>query len=69
MSDDLTNFERRLTLAALWNFKYSVVKDIDEQAEDDDDRLRLQETGETCDEAARKLGGDPTKNMYGAPEF
>lgn len=67
--DDLTPYERRLTLGALWHSKAKAVDGLSARSEDDDDALHVQETGEAYDSAARKLGGDPEKDLYGAPEF
>lgn len=64
--DDLTNYERRLTLGALWTFRNTVAKDLSAGG---DDPVHEIEMIDACDSAAQKLGGDPGEHMYGAPRF
>lgn len=68
--DDLTDYERRLTLGALWNFRNSLERDYDKAMEGTaDDVTHKREFMAALDSAARKLGGDPSEHMYGAPRF
>lgn len=64
--DDLTEGERRYVLAALSFWRDDQVRNLEDTAEDDDDRRHIADMRATCDAAAAKLGGDPTDPHYGA---
>ncbi|HEX2042233.1 MAG TPA: hypothetical protein VHF24_06305 [Acidimicrobiales bacterium] len=66
--DDLTNAERRLVLGALWRFRDTLGRNFNEVDTDEATEHEIQ-TMELIDSAARKLGGDPAKDLYGAPEY
>ena len=67
--DDLTSAERRLVLAAIWEFRQGLGKSFDQvKSEDAGDAIHEIETMDTLDSAARKLGGDPAKDRYGSAE-
>ncbi|MCA1704714.1 MAG: hypothetical protein LC808_16195 [Actinobacteria bacterium] len=68
--DELTTSERRLVLAALWRFKERLGVDFDGASSDDSaDALHEISTMDLVDSAARKLGGDPSEHLYGAPKY
>ena len=64
--DDLTPYERRLVLAAMWSWRN---KTADELTRTGDDAVHEIEVVDAMDSAARKLGGDPSEHLYGAPRF
>ncbi len=63
---DLTSHEPRLLLGALWAFRTRTTKQLEAGG---DDLVHIVETLDTCDSAARKLGGDPQLALYGAMRF
>jgi hypothetical protein len=63
---DLTELEQRLALAALWGAECDTETALSRNIDDDDVRPHLLEEAESYDGAAVKLGGDPTRHLYGA---
>jgi hypothetical protein len=63
---DLTSYERRLALGALWGYRQQIGPALTAGG---DDEVHEIEVIDALDSAAMKLGGDPAKNMYGAPEY
>lgn len=64
--EDLTALEQRLALAALWDANQDTDTALGRNIDDDEVRLLLLEVAEGYDSAAVKLGGDPTRHLYGA---
>ncbi len=64
--DDLTPYERRLTLSALWNHKQNMGKLLGEHHDDAGDEMHELSVMEALDSAAAKLGGDPAATQCGA---
>lgn len=62
---DLTPLEHRLALLALWDAKRDTETALGQNVDDDEVRLLLLEVAEGYDSAAVKLGGDPTRHLYG----
>jgi hypothetical protein len=68
--DDLTTYERRIVLAAMWNWRNDMANKLTEFGEvTGEDAIHEIEFVEAMDSAARKLGGDPSEKFYGAPRF
>jgi hypothetical protein len=66
MSDDLTSYERRLVLGAMWMNRATVERELNAGG---DDPVHIVETMDAFDSAARKLGGDPAIDFYNAAAF
>jgi hypothetical protein len=70
MMDDLTRYERRLVLAALWDFRMNTAMNLEATSDWAVDELSHEvAVADAIDSAVRKLGGDPSENVYGAPRY
>lgn len=68
--DDLTPYERRLVLGALWRFRSATAEGLSaDGALTADDAVHEIDFVDAMDSAARKLGGDPAEHLYGAPRY
>lgn len=65
--DELTDTERRLVLVALWRFRDQLGHDFDLAG--GNELVFEADSMDRLDAAALKLGGDPAKHFYGAPEL
>jgi hypothetical protein len=67
--EDLTSYERRLLLGAMWRFRNETAAQLGEAGElAGDDASHEISFIDAMDSAARKLGGDPAMDLYGAPQ-
>jgi hypothetical protein len=64
--DELTPYERGLTLLALWQYRDRMGRDLTAAGDDPFHEIKVMDT---IDSAAQKLGGDPAKDLYGAAEY
>jgi hypothetical protein len=64
--EELTSLERRLVLTALWGVRHRIEKHVARLGTSDAEPAHEREVIDALHNAARKVGGDPSRDLYGA---